>query len=112
MPRLRLRDVWRLDALPEVRGLCDPRPPPFVRLDAAQTDTILASISKRELAPETPLEQFFVMTKHATIQGYYTSEIGIHKELHYKGNSILQDFVGCLTVDGKDCPHCGQKAEA
>jgi len=60
----------------------------------------------------TPLEAFFVTAKQATIHGYYTSEIGIHKELRYKGNKVLLEFVGCQTVDGKDCPWCGQKAEA
>jgi Gluconate 2-dehydrogenase subunit 3 len=83
---------------------------PFVRLSAAQMDAILAHISAKELEPETPLEQFFAMTKQATIRGYYTSEIGIHRELRYKGNQFLQEFVGCATEDGKDCPHCGQKA--
>ena len=63
-------------------------------------------------SPSTPLETFFVMTKQATIHGYYTSEIGIHQELRYKGNQILPEFVGCPTEDGKDCPHCGQKAKA
>jgi hypothetical protein len=62
------------------------------------------------LAPALPLEQFFVMAKQATIHGYYTSEIGIHKELQYKGNRAIVEFVGCATVDGQDCPHCGQKA--
>lgn len=62
--------------------------------------------------PQTPLEKFFAVTKRATVQGYYTSEIGIHQELKYKGNQMLAEFVGCLTQDGKDCPHCGQKAEA
>ena len=52
------------------------------------------------------------MTKQATIRGYYTSEIGIHQELRYKGNQFLPEFVGCQTEDGKDCPHCGQKATA
>jgi hypothetical protein len=59
---------------------------------------------------KTPVEKFFVTAKQATIHGYYTSELGIHKELRYKGNQILAEFVGCQTVDGKDCPHCGQKA--
>jgi hypothetical protein len=58
-----------------------------------------------------PLEKFFVTTKDATITGYYTSEIGIHKDLHYKGNQYVPEFLGCLTVEGKDCPHCGQKAD-
>jgi hypothetical protein len=59
----------------------------------------------------TPAEVFFALAKRATVHGYYTSEIGIHKELRYKGNQILAEFVGCQTVDGKDCPHCGQKAQ-
>jgi Gluconate 2-dehydrogenase subunit 3 len=82
---------------------------PFAGLDAGQVDSVLAAISKNELDPGTPLEHFFVMTKQATIRGYYSSEIGIHRELRYKGNQFLQEFVGCATEDGKDCPHCGQK---
>ena len=89
---------------------------PFLRLAAAQVDVLLGDVSRERpadaAAPATPLEAFFVTAKQATIHGYYTSEIGIHKELRYKGNSVLAEFVGCDTVDGKDCPHCGQKAEA
>lgn len=83
---------------------------PFIRLDAGQADTLLADISANELTPKTPLNQFFVMTKHAAIHGYYTSEIGIHQELRYKGNQFIREFVGCETEDGRDCPHCRQKA--
>jgi hypothetical protein len=82
---------------------------PFVHLTAEQVDAILQDISRNERAPRTPLEEFFVMSKQATIFGYYTSEIGIHQELRYQGNKFLQQFVGCQTEDGKDCPHCGQK---
>jgi hypothetical protein len=85
---------------------------PFSRLGAGQVDTILQSISRNEKAPQTPLETFFVMAKQATIRGYYTSKIGIHEELRYKGNQFLKEFVGCETEDGKDCPHCGQKHHA
>jgi hypothetical protein len=49
------------------------------------------------------------MAKQATVNGYYTSKIGIHDELKYKGNVFLREFVGCQTEDGKDCPICGQK---
>ncbi len=83
----------------------------FVRLAPAQVETLLTDLSRNEAAAEkTPLEAFFTTTKQATIHAYYTSEIGIHKELHYKGNQLLAEFVGCQTQDGKDCPHCGQKA--
>lgn len=85
---------------------------PFAALDADQADRILSAISVNEDKPaaQTPLELFFAITKRVTIQGYYTSEIGIHRELRYKGNQMLKEFVGCQTEDGKDCPHCGQKA--
>ena len=82
---------------------------PFSRLGAGQVDAILQRISRNEKAPQTPLETFFVMAKQATIRGYYSSTIGIHEELRYKGNQFLREFVGCETEDGKDCPHCGQK---
>jgi hypothetical protein len=81
---------------------------PFSRLAAGQVDAILQDISRNERAPQSPLELFFVMTKQAAVQGYYTSEIGIHQELRYKGNKFLREFVGCETEDGKDCQYCGQ----
>lgn len=87
---------------------------PFPVLAAPHTDMMLADLSRNEAgapaAPAVPLDTFFVMVKQATIHGYYTSEVGIHKELQYKGNRAIVEFVGCATVDGKDCPHCGQKA--
>ena len=111
-----LRQAW-LEGLGTLEAASTARfASPFVLLKAAQIDVLLGEASKERpadaAAPATPLEAFFATAKEATIYGYYTSEIGIHKELRYKGNSILAEFVGCLTVDGKDCPHCGQKAEA
>jgi hypothetical protein len=81
---------------------------PFSRLNAGQLDEILQEISRNERTPQSPLELFFVMAKQATVQGYYTSEIGIHQELRYKGNKFLREFVGCETEDGKDCQYCRQ----
>jgi hypothetical protein len=83
---------------------------PIAKVSAQQLDAILHDISQNELSPQTPLEEFFVMAKEATVRGYYTSEIGIHQELHYQGNKFLREFVGCETENGKDCPICGQKA--
>ena len=87
---------------------------PFARLDPQQTWSVLIDASRDEKVREgkTPVQKFFITAKQATIHGYYTSEIGIHRELRYKGNQILAEFVGCRTVDGADCPHCGQKAQA
>lgn len=68
---------------------------PFAKITAAQQLEMLTALSANEASPQTPLEQFFTATKDATIRGYYTSEIGIHKELQYKGNQFLPEFVGC-----------------
>jgi hypothetical protein len=105
-----LRATW-LDGLAAVDAAAQSRfKRPFATLSPADGDTMLAAMSANERDPQTPLERFFVVTKTATIQGYYTSEIGIHQELRYLGNQPALEFVGCHTVDGKDCPHCGQKA--
>jgi hypothetical protein len=68
---------------------------PYVQLTPAQAVELLTEISKNELNPRTSVERFFKLTKDATIRGYYTSEMGIHKELEYKGNQFLREFVGC-----------------
>jgi gluconate 2-dehydrogenase subunit 3-like protein len=81
------------------------------RLQPPQVDSLLGDV-RRPRPGQTPLQVFFANTKQVTIHGYYTSEIGIHRELRYKGNQLLAEFVGCETVDGRDCPHCGQKAES
>ena len=94
------------DAALDVPRNEQPKPQP------PQVDTLLGDIGRHKGSRKSQLETFFANTKQATIHGYYTSEIGIHKELRYKGNKVLLEFVGCLTVDGKDCPYCGQKAEA
>ena len=68
---------------------------PFVDSTADQQTDLLKEISKNEKSPQTVEERFFRTIKYATIDGYYTSEIGIHKELHYKGNAFLKEFTGC-----------------
>jgi hypothetical protein len=82
---------------------------PVAKLEADRLNQLLTDASRNELQPQSTIERFFVTTKQATIAGYYTSEIGIHKDLRYKGNQVLAVFHGCLTEDGQDCPHCGQK---
>jgi Gluconate 2-dehydrogenase subunit 3 len=45
--------------------------------------------------PATDLERFFVLLKQMTVNGYYTSATGIHKEMEYIGNAYLGAFPGC-----------------
>ena len=68
---------------------------PYTKLSADQQVRVLSALAKNELDPKTGLDWFFKTTKDAAIRGYYTSEIGIHKELEYKGNVFLKEFVGC-----------------
>lgn len=67
----------------------------FAESNADQQIEMLKEISKNEKSPQTVEEKFFRTIKYATVDGYYTSEIGIHKELHYKGNTYLKEFTGC-----------------
>lgn len=56
---------------------------------------ILKVLSDNSQSTDLPEVQLFHALKHLTIRGYYTSKIGIHEELEYKGNRILMEFVGC-----------------
>lgn len=68
---------------------------PFVGLTADQQIAVVTEAARNEESPTTPLEKFFGEAKGRTIHGYYTSAVGIHQELKYKGNQFLAEFVGC-----------------
>lgn len=67
----------------------------FAAASEADQIKLLTEISKNERSPQTVEERFFRTIKNATIDGYYTSKIGIKDELKYKGNTYLKEFVGC-----------------
>lgn len=67
----------------------------FNDANAEQQISLLKAISKNERSPRTIEEQFFLAIKGLTVDGYYTSAIGIHQELRYQGNAYLKDFKGC-----------------
>src|SRR5579859_6972597 len=56
---------------------------------------ILKVLSDNSQLTDLPEVQFFHSLKRLTVRGYYTSKIGIHDDLEYKGNRILMEFVGC-----------------
>jgi hypothetical protein len=43
-------------------------------------------MAQNEKEPKAPEELFFRLIKNATVQVYYTSKIGIHTDMDYKGN--------------------------
>ena len=62
--------------------------------NADQRVAVLTAISKNEKDPKQPAEKFFREIKARTAHAYYTSKIGIHQEMEYKGNVPIKEFVG------------------
>jgi hypothetical protein len=68
----------------------------FVELSKEQQFEILTEMSQIKNPPtnnQLPA-RFFKAIKEATIEGFYTSKIGLD-ELGYKGNGVLDEFPGC-----------------
>jgi hypothetical protein len=66
--------------------------------DEAATSSLADAMHKSaagEERPTTDLERFFVPLKQMTVNGYYTSETGIHQEMEYIGNTYLAAFPEC-----------------
>ncbi|HEY1337242.1 MAG TPA: gluconate 2-dehydrogenase subunit 3 family protein [Bryobacteraceae bacterium] len=91
------RERWRnglklVDALSkEMNGKTFLESAPEQRLAA------LTRMARNEEKPGTPEERFFRDVKSLTIQGYYTSKIGIHDDMGYLGNTFQRgDFAGDL----------------
>ncbi len=67
----------------------------FVDASPEEKTAVLTVLSDNDRMTDLPEVRFFIELKRLTVRGYYTSKIGIHDELEYKGNHILQEFVGC-----------------
>jgi len=78
----------------------------LMRDEAAASSTVdtLAKAAAGESDPHTELERFFVTLKRMTVDGYYTSEVGIRQDLNYHGNAYLGRFPGC-DPSGEPAPH-------
>jgi glucoside 3-dehydrogenase (cytochrome c) hitch-hiker subunit len=66
----------------------------FMEASPGERVAVLTRMAKNEMNPKAPEEVFFRELKHATAHAYYTSKIGIHQEMEYKGNVMLEQFVG------------------
>jgi hypothetical protein len=62
----------------------------------------LRKAAANEENPQTDLERFFVSLKFMTVNGYYTSATGIHKEMEYVGNTYLAAFPECTHPEHQD----------
>src|SRR5579862_1965585 len=61
------------------------------RVESARTspEAAIAKAAEEEENPRSDLGRFFVSLKRMTVDGYYTSSIGIHQDLKYQGNDHL-----------------------
>jgi len=67
---------------------------PFLASSPEQRIALLTRISANEMKASKPEELFFRELKSRTAGAYYSSKIGIHTEMEYKGNTYLKEFVG------------------
>jgi hypothetical protein len=65
----------------------------LARMGAARAiEPFLHRASRNEFRARTADERFFVLLKSAVVEGFYTSEEGISKELGYQGMGFLLEF--------------------
>lgn len=68
---------------------------PYSDCSATEQIAVMSELAGQERGGDTPEERFFAALKRATIDGYYTSKIGIYADLQYQGNAALSEFPGC-----------------
>jgi hypothetical protein len=67
----------------------------FLQMTAKEQVAALNRAASEEDAPAGPAGRFFSALKTMTLSGYYTSEIGLRRELGYLGPEVLSSFPGC-----------------
>jgi hypothetical protein len=88
------KDSWR-NGLAAVNDLSQSTySVPFLKASAEQRTALLRKIAENEKRPKTEPERFFTQLKQTTAFAYYSSSTGIHQDINYKGNVILQQYVG------------------
>src|SRR2546427_6080108 len=65
------------------------RPPEVPRTRRRTPARAPGAIRGEGRSPGTPEERFFALAKEATVNGYYTSEIGLMKDLKFKGGTYV-----------------------
>lgn len=66
----------------------------FNALKQEQQIALLSELAAKENDPKDGAEKFFGQLKETTAFVYYSSSIGIHQDIEYKGNVLLEQFVG------------------
>jgi hypothetical protein len=66
----------------------------FVEASADERASVLTKASADEQDPKTPEGKAFKWAKEQTARAYYSSKIGIHQEIGYKGNTLQVEYAG------------------
>ena len=69
----------------------------FMDCSSEERIAVITILSEHADLTDLPEIQFFHELKRLTVRGFYTSKIGIHDELEYKGNTIQSgEYAGFL----------------
>ena len=66
----------------------------FLEAGGEARTAVLKKASAGETSPQSPEEKAFKWVKVQAVEAYYSSKIGIHQEMEYKGNVAILEFVG------------------
>jgi hypothetical protein len=90
-----IKDLWKQGIAAANELAVNSYGQPYAECPVGGQVAVIAELAGNE-DPHGPFEErFFVGLKRATIDGYYTSRIGIHQDLQYQGNEAVHDFPGC-----------------
>jgi gluconate 2-dehydrogenase gamma chain len=69
----------------------------FNEIPASAQESLLTSISAPERSPSATHAgyEFYQLAKDMTVEGFFTSRVGLIDMLGYKGLSVLSEFPGC-----------------
>ncbi len=81
----------------------------FLDINEKQQIELLTEMSESSGAQRSRGHAFFLEIRQRTVFAYYTSKIGIHDELEYKGKTPLPEWTGCPhpehhDVEGESAP--------
>ncbi len=69
----------------------------FLNATPKQREAVVLVMAVNEKKPTAPEQIFFAELKGATVRTYYTTSIGIHDDLDYKGNVLqTKEYAGYL----------------
>ena len=96
---LEARTRWR-DGLARVEALSrEMHGGRFLAGTPEQRTSVLTRMSANESTPKAAEELFFRELKGGTIHAYYTSKVGIHDDMEYKGNTLQGEYAGEVPTD-------------